>query len=98
MKFINDSAPPAPLAFRDPGGTVFHRNGRILRMVYPAAAIDLEAFLRTGAAREAMDSEKLIRSVRIASTEFPDLGAAFLVEHEPVPFPSFPYEWAPEML
>jgi SAM-dependent methyltransferase len=87
-------------SFRDPAGAVLHYRNRILRTVNDAGAADLEAFLATGVAREAMESGKLIRSVRISPGEFPDLAldTDHLLEHERIPFPSYPYEWPPEML
>ncbi len=86
-----DSAPPTNRSFRDPAGAVFQRDGRILRAVYPHATADLESFLQTPTAQDAMNSGKLVRSVRVASPEY-------LVEHERIPFASYPYEWPAEML
>jgi SAM-dependent methyltransferase len=88
----------AQASFRDPGGTVIQHDGRILRVVYTHAAAGLNAFLKTSAAREAMDAGKLIRSVRISPSELPGIETDYLMEHERVPFASYPYEWAPEML
>src|SRR5579871_5620352 len=90
------TAPDGIRSFRDPAGFVVRHRGRILRVV--RAAEDLDAFLATHAARTAMDSGRLVRSVRIPADEFPELHADYLIEHEPVPFPSYPYEWPPEML
>ena len=32
------------------------------------------------------------------SETYQEQGGELLLEHEPLPFPNFPYEWAPEML
>jgi SAM-dependent methyltransferase len=90
----------AAASFRDPGGRVFRSNGRILRVVETRAAEDLEAFLSTHAARTAMESGKLVRSIRIPDEHALELeGAAGIVyEHERIPFPSYPHEWPAEML
>jgi SAM-dependent methyltransferase len=87
-------------SFRDPAGTVLRYRGRILRTVHWENAAELEAFLATRAAREAMDSGQLVRSLRIPPEEAPgiDPDAGALYEHERVPFPSYPHEWPPEML
>lgn len=45
-----------------------------------------------------MESGMLVRSVRISSSEIPGVAADYLIEHERVPFPAYPYEWPPEML
>jgi len=57
-----------------------------------------------------MESGKLVRTVPVSPHEFPDLElpnldhpdfvgeTARLFEHERIPFPSYPYEWPPEML
>src|SRR5437016_4339443 len=87
-------------SFRDPAGAVLRYHNRILRTVKPKAAADLEAFLTTRTAREATQSNKLVRSLGVSPAEFPDLAlhADYLIEHERIPFPSYPYEWPPEML
>jgi len=103
------SAPAA--SFRDPAGQLFRFPGRIVRAVLREGAADLDAFLTSRAAKtltasgnlvrtEALTTERLTQALGAESAApllaaFP--GAIFL-EHEPVPFPSFPYEWPPEML
>lgn len=76
-------------SFRDPAGSVFHDGDRILRRVNAEAVPALENFLRTRTAREAIDRGTLVHSVRLSDG---------LYEHERIPFPSYPYEWPPEML
>lgn len=73
---------------------------RIFRVVNPSGAADLEAFLQTRLARDAMESGKLVRSVRVPPAEVSQLvsGADCVYEHERVAFPSYPYEWPAEML
>ena len=95
----------APLrSFRDPAGVVLQHRGRILRAVNPNSVADFEAFLQTGTAREATRSGKLVKSVRVGRCDVPDLTPSlsveseYLLEHERIPFPSYPYEWPPEML
>ena len=98
-------------SFRDPAGQLFRFPGRIVRAVLPAGLPDLNAFLASAAARkfaasgnlartEVLSVEQLTEAIGAESAAslhaaFP--GATFL-EHEPVAFPSFPYEWPPEML
>lgn len=71
---------------------------RVLRVIKSAgAAEDLRAFLETPLAREAARSGRLV-GTSPASVDASSMGAALVVEHERVVFPSYPYEWPPEML
>lgn len=87
-------------SFRDPAGRVLRSAGRILRVVKPDSAAELEAFLTTRAAREALDHGKLVRSARIPfeKTVALQLTGEVLFEHERIPFASYPHEWPSEML
>jgi len=92
--------PAEACSFRDPAGYVFRQGDRILRAVNARGAPGLDAFLATSLARDAMDNGSLVRTVRIPVAEFPDLSpeTVCVLEHERIPFASFPYEWPPEML
>ncbi len=87
-------------SFRDPGGFVFHAGSRLLRAVEPSAFETLERFLASAPARA------LVAARRLVTTSLPDprefalhVPANYrLLEHERIPFPSFPSEWPPEML
>jgi SAM-dependent methyltransferase len=72
----------------------------MLRAVHSGAVADLESFLATRTAREAMESGKLVRSVRVSPPEISKLApdTDYLIEHERIPFASYPYEWPAEML
>jgi SAM-dependent methyltransferase len=89
---------PAQRSFRDPAGTLYRFQGRILRSVQPNHVKDLEDFLATSIARKAVEDGRLVSSVPVPPSEHPELGATHLWEHERIPFASFPYEWPPEML
>ncbi len=91
-------AAPAHRSFRDPAGTLYRFPDRILRAVQPAHIKDLQDFLATSAARDASEDGRLVRSAPVPPSEYPELDARYLWEHERIPFPSFPYEWPPEML
>jgi SAM-dependent methyltransferase len=106
------ASPAAPAAsFRDPAGQLFRFPGRIVRAVLPAGSADLDAFLASAAARSFTQAGSLVRTEAISPQRLAEAvgaeraqpllaafpGATFL-EHETIPFPSFPYEWPPEML
>jgi len=77
---------------------VIRRDGRILRALNPDGAASLRAFLETRTARDAMERGTLVRSAPADPAEFPNIQADWLLEHERIPFPSYPYEWPAEML
>jgi len=98
-------------SFRDPAGAVFQWDGRILRAVNGAGAADLNAFLSSKSGTRAMQ-EGLVTGTRELSARemrtvlahaevsdfFEGISGEMILEHERIPFPSFPYEWVPEML
>ncbi|MGH9582209.1 MAG: SAM-dependent methyltransferase, partial [Bryobacteraceae bacterium] len=96
-------------SFRDPAGSVACVGSQIFRCVSGPAFGTLEEFLASTPAQSFAASGKLVststgvaegdglRAVRACrALEFgPDVQ---IVEHERVWFPSYPYEWPPEML
>ena len=88
-------------SFRDPAGHVSQVDGRILRFVNQAGECDLRAFLNSPAAPRWTDAGCLVQTKIVSDFELPQRGetkASLVLEHERVPFQSFPYEWPPEML
>jgi len=86
---------------------VFGFEGRIFRVINAAGLDDLTAFLNAPSAQAAVKAGKIVRSERVsgATLERPEIrdfyeqsGGRLLLEHERIAFPSFPYEWPPEML
>ncbi len=99
------------VSFRDPAGSLFSIDGRILRLVTPYGYPDATAFLNSKLARTWMDSGRIVPSHALDDHQMAEVLAIpevkslyqtgngqMLVEHERVTFPSFPYEWPPEML
>lgn len=98
-------------SFRDPSGSLVSLDGRILRVVNEAGEADLSAFLESRAGERLLGSGKVVRTRRLDEAETADLmaqpafrevfdstSARLVVEHERIEFPSYPYEWPPEML
>jgi SAM-dependent methyltransferase len=84
---------------------------RILRLVNAAGAEDLRAFLGTKSARFLLEDGRIAATRTLDESEVSALrtdpaflkvseraAPALVLEHERIPFPSYPYEWAPEML
>ncbi len=101
---------PAP-SFRDPSGFCFAFDSRIFRIVSPESVAELEAFLNSAGARRFASEAQLIPTRKLDAAEigrlrenaiFRQIAAgqeqAVVFEHERVAFPSYPYEWTPEML
>jgi 2-polyprenyl-3-methyl-5-hydroxy-6-metoxy-1,4-benzoquinol methylase len=88
-------------SFRDPAGRVVAVDGRILRIVHQGAgAQDLEAFLASPAARDFLATGRVVATRLLDERERTSLDpdSAFALEHERLLFPSYAYEWPPEML
>jgi SAM-dependent methyltransferase len=97
-------------SFRDPAGHLFTTNGRVFRIIKSSAADDLTAFLASETAKKFTDLHQLVRTdfldaettQSILSRNIEDALESDLsriaVEHERIPFQSFPYEWTPQML
>ncbi|MGA9058307.1 MAG: class I SAM-dependent methyltransferase [Terriglobia bacterium] len=102
---------PRALSFRDPGGAVLTAKKRVFRIVNAAGMANLQAFLAspgiirwTGSGKVAT-TRTLIEAEKTDLLEDPSIAQIYaglhgesILEHERIPFPSFPYEWAPEML
>lgn len=95
----------ARASFRDPGGVLIRRGGKILRAVNETALPDLEAFLALPLSEQLVREGKLVATRRVAKPEsalapcdLDNAEDAHVYEHDRVDFPSYPYEWPPEML
>ncbi len=98
-------------SFRDPAGRLFTIDARVLRVVTPAAQAILTDFLSSKAARNLVETGRLVATKVLDAAQADSVLTHFavnqtlesfdgqmVIEHEPMPFLSFPYEWPPEML
>jgi len=98
-------------SFRDPAGRLFSLGERIFRVVESQASDDLSAFFGSSTAQKLIEDKRLVGTVELAQGDAHQLAATpalgevlrgfnqqTILEHERIPFPSYPYEWAPEML
>jgi 2-polyprenyl-3-methyl-5-hydroxy-6-metoxy-1,4-benzoquinol methylase len=90
----------SPLSFRDPDGQLNIIDDRVLRFLRPHSAGPLLQFLETPLAQELVATGQLISSIHRDSADIPlpTTSEGEWLEHEKIWFPSFPFEWAPEML
>lgn len=100
-------ARPDPASFRDPGNRVFHHDGRVWRAL---GARDAEAYRAVSATRfwaEAAAAGRVV-ATREASEPHPvglpvprpgpGSSWSLVLEHERIPYLSYPYEWSFSML
>lgn len=84
-----------PGSFRDRGGRVVHKAGRIYRAVMPIAAEAFTAVRRTGLLDALAADGALVawRETERDAVEDAAPGAALVLEHERLPYISYPFEW-----
>jgi len=91
-------------SFRDPSGRVYELGGRIIRGIDGATAEDFEKLSREKFFIRGMEKGGIIPSTQIVSEEFSgedfsgNVSWAGFLEHEKIPFISYPYEWSFSML
>lgn len=85
-----------PASFRDPAGHVYRDGRRILRTVSPNAAPHYAAVRDAGALRAWIERGWVVDTREVGAPESDDpfvREAACILEHAPIPFVSYPYEW-----
>lgn len=89
-----------PGSFRDRSGRVFYRDGRVYRALDAVAATEWEHVREARFVRESMAEGRLIRTADADVVPPPDGSCSWhaVLEHERVPFISYPYEWSFGML
>ena len=92
-----------PGSFRDFDSRVLLSGDRILRALSPAGLEDFEALERSDLFAEGQSSGAIVNTGRAAGVELPPgaepgAGVAAVLEHERIPFVSWPYEWSFSML
>ncbi|HEY1493957.1 MAG TPA: SAM-dependent methyltransferase, partial [Candidatus Solibacter sp.] len=100
---------PLTASFRDPAGSLFRYQGRILRAVNSVGIADLEGFLASPSGQKLMTGGGVVRTRSLDAGECDQLladsairelytarDARIILEHERIDFPSFPYEWTAE--
>ena len=86
---------PEPGSFRDRNGSVFYRGDRVFRSLSPTALANWSRL------RDSALFGKGVSSGRIVATrgaEIQSIDGACVLEHDRIPFVSYPYEWTFGML
>ena len=89
-----------PASFRDPATTVFYDGDRVLRGLDDGAAADWRALAATSFFPRLVAEGKVVRTDEADVSALGPLGERFatVLEHERVPFVSYPHEWTFGML
>ncbi len=89
-------------SFRDPDGFIVRQSDRIFRVVFPGAVERWRQFAASGLAAEFQTDGLLVPTQEVPAqtleSELPLPDGALLLEHERIPFVSYPYEWTFDML
>ena len=90
-----DSAPArtVPGSFRDPSGFLFTRNGTLYRQINQRYRDDYERLMRSGLYDALVADGRLIPHEEVTVAPARAERALCVIQPEPVPFVSYPYEW-----
>jgi ribosomal protein L11 methylase PrmA len=93
---------PEPGSFRDPSGRVFHASGKVYRALDQRGLTDFRALESTGLLGALIGEGNVVATRLLAEEEAsaldPPEGRAGILEHEAIPFLSYPFEWTFSML
>jgi len=90
-----------PGSFRDPDSRIFTADGRVLRLLSEQGLADWRKLESSGLFEELVQAGSLVGTREIELSEVPagiHGGVAGVLEHDPIPFVSYPYEWTFGML
>jgi hypothetical protein len=90
-----------PASFRDPATTVFYAGGRVFRALDATATGDWTRLEATQFFPALLSAGKAVATKRVEPADVPGEvpgECAAVLEHERIPFVSYPYEWTFEML
>jgi SAM-dependent methyltransferase len=94
---IHETLPqPVRLAGFDRQGEPFLSGDRVLRGIYRGHAHDVRKVLST-CERNGLFSFGIVRTRELPSNPYPDLGYEMVLEHDRVPFITYPHEWSASM-
>lgn len=82
-----------PSSFRDPSGFIFNRNGVLYRQVNVVYREDFDTLHSSGLFDTLIDQRLLVPHKDVDIDPFDPNQAYKVIQPEPIPFLSFPYEW-----
>lgn len=96
--------PAEKLTLRDPAGQLYRVDDRLIRLVGERGLANLKFFMHAPALEPFRRQRRLVATRVLAAGDVPKdidrppASCAAAVEHDAVPFVSYPHEWPPEML
>ena len=91
-----------PGSFRDRNGRIIYHNGSVLRGISAQSLRDWQALTATDFFQRSVDRGDLIETRRLNPSDIGEIGDleewAAVLEHERIPYVSYPYEWSFGML
>ena len=86
-------------SYRDPGGHVYVDGAKVFRTVLSPRADDFKQILSSGIIEASVKKGFLIPSRNVSTEQnCAEFEASYIVEHDKVPYISYPYEWGFDML
>ena len=98
------------LSLHDPAGLLLRAEERLFRIIKESGYTDYLGFESSATVKRYQEAGWIATAIRVDPDLVDSIGGGqigeiykehrgqVLVEHEPLPFSNFPYEWAPEML
>lgn len=81
-------------SFRDPSGHVFLQDGRVFRTVTAYGAPNYEVVRDSGCLEKWIDKGLVVKTTQAPADITPPENALYCLEHQCLPFISYPYEWS----
>jgi ribosomal protein L11 methylase PrmA len=83
-------------SFRDPNGRIYQRSGEIFRSVMGRAADEFASFRESGLFDRLVEKGRLVPTREVDAAVLGTLARApsMVLQHERLPFISYPYEWS----
>ena len=83
-----------PSSFRDRDGFIFTDEGKIYRQINSSYSGIFETFINSGLYDRLAESGQIVRHSDVSANFTLAEGVYKIIEPEPVPFISYPYEWS----
>lgn len=83
-----------PSSFQDPAGFLFYRDGCIYRQINRGYSADYDQLLGSGLYQDLVDAGLLIPHQEVEIEGERPADAYKVIQPEPIPFISYPYEWS----
>ena len=82
-------------SFKDPAGSIFEYNGRIIREVKKFGKTRYEFIKNSGILKDSIENGFLVKTREVSDLKNEKVfsNSEYLLEHDIIPFISYPYEW-----